>query len=637
MPLDPITDNHHRAQLVPTHEEADDNGQRQSLDFGSDADSDDESDVDSGSGSGSDYERLDEKPRYSDGEGLISAGPSKKEYQLINDDQEPRRSNKCKIVTLVAVALVVVAALLVAARTSLERSSLTSDTMDALVAEESDVVGGFASEEEFYAQYLWKEHPPHQSLLNVVQTLDKVGRHSGRQALDWLNFHEEQRIRNWIIETRPRSQAGTPIGLASKSSRTEPTIFRGPAMIKVGSGPGEYRIGSKEKHQALVQEWETGRPSHECKGTPWGEAYGAMHRDIINGVRSPKVMIASCKKGQVCGGTADRFFGLFTSFLYAILTDRAFFVDWADWPFELFADAVNVDWSRPLTLSTEEALHPNLGVATSQINLRNFHRPIEKLDEFLLDTVWGQHRDEPSWVEINTNRGGALRSFNYSEIAPILKEKGFEYASVYACMTDYLFTPKANAQRYMVQYSSLFVLPSVFSIALQIRTGDANMQSADADSHISVESHRRFFVCAEQLAAKFARPGQKVVYYLVSDSEHLKHDAMEKFPDRVVTTGFTATHPEFMEADQTQWHRQKHLLDGTTQAMISSWLLSKTDYQIVTYDSGFGKLPVFEKGREGRTVELAKKVTHSAPMPDCTDPNALATFERLSSRWSYGK
>lgn len=76
-----------------------------------------------------------------------------------------------------------------------------------------------------------------------------------------------------------------------------------------------------------------------------------------------------------------------------------------------------------------------------------------------------------------------MRSFNYSEIGPFLKEKGFEYASVYACMTDFLFTPKTNALRYMVQYSSLFALPSVFSVAMQIRTGDANMVSHGALFH----------------------------------------------------------------------------------------------------------------------------------------------------------
>ncbi|SGY49645.1 BQ5605_C001g00802 [Microbotryum silenes-dioicae] len=624
MSFDPTTDECHRAQLLPTDEEGDVNEQRRSLESDSDADNDSGSEVGSGSGSGSDYERVDDKPRYSDGESFLMSSSKKKEYQLINHYQSlPRRCNSCQIVTLVAVGLLVVATLVIAARSLLtSEMELVAEELGPVLQEENlDVVGDFASEEEFYAQYQWKEHPPHKSLLNVVRTLNK----------------DEQRIRNWIIETRPRSQAGTPIGLSSKSSRIEPTITRGPAMIKVGSGPGEYRTGSKAKHQALVQEWETGRPSHECKGTPWGEAYGAMHRDVINGVIPPKVMIASCKKGQSCGGTADRFFGLFTSFLYAILTDRAFFVDWADWPFEVFADAVNIDWSRPLTLTTNEATHPKLGTPTSQISLRNFQRPMEALDEFLLDTVWGKHRDEPSWVEINTNRGGALRSFNYTEIAPILKDKGFEYASVYACMTDYLFTPKASAQRYMVQYSSLFVLPSVFSVSMQIRTGDANMESADADSHMSVESHRRFFVCAEQLAAKYAKPGQKIVYYLVSDSEHLKHDAMTKYPDRIVTTGFTATHPEIKDADQSQWHRQKHLLDGTTQVMVSSWLLSKTDYQIVTYDSGFGKLPVFERGREGRTVQLAKKVTNSAAMPDCTDPAVFASFESLASRWSYGR
>lgn len=37
----------------------------------------------------------------------------------------------------------------------------------------------------------------------------------------------------------------------------------------------------------------------------------------------------------------------------------------------------------------------------------------------------------------------------------------------------------------------------------------------------TVETHRSFFECADKLAARFARPDQKILFYLVSDSEHL--------------------------------------------------------------------------------------------------------------------
>ncbi|SGY17556.1 BQ5605_C015g07818 [Microbotryum silenes-dioicae] len=458
--------------------------------------------------------------------------------------------------------------------------------------------------------YVWQLKPVHESLSNMLKTLSK----------------EDLRVRQWLIETRPVSMAGTPVGLASSSS--SPRIREGPAMARIGSGPGKYIAGARDKYDDLVREYETGRPSTGCPSMPWARNYTILHNAILQGKKPVKVFQATCPATASCGGIADRSLGLFTSFLYAILTDRAFFIEWDNWPFELLADAVHIDWSQPTDMQTGLARHPKMGVTKSRILLPMIDLPDDYVDAFLIMRIWSHMRDHPFWIRFWTNRGAVFRSFNYGGVSDVLKEKGLVRSSAYACLSEYLFRPKANALRFMVQYTSLFALPSVFSVALQIRTGDQSMEFAKND-HSDAASHRAFFECAEKVSARLARPDQKIVYYLVSDSEALKRAALNQYGDRVILSGLSAAHPEIAAEDLNPVEEKKRVLDGASEALIEGWLLGKTDFQILSTDSGFGKIPVWSAGKEGRTIQMPKTETGI----DCSSPDAIASFDKMAASW----
>ncbi|SCV68125.1 BQ2448_246 [Microbotryum intermedium] len=465
--------------------------------------------------------------------------------------------------------------------------------------------------QEMMNNYVWQLKPVHESLSNMLKTLSK----------------EDLRVRQWLIETRPVSMAGTPIGLARSSS--SPRIREGPAMAKIGSGPGKFGAGARDKYDELVREYETGRPSTGCPSMPWAKNYTALHNAILQGKKPVKVFQATCPATASCGGIADRSLGLFTSFLYAILTDRAFFIEWDNWPFELLADAVHIDWSQPVDMETGLTRHPKMGVTKSRILLPMIDLPDDYVDAFLLGRIWAHMRDHPFWIRFWTNRGAVFRSFNYGGVSDVLKEKGLVRSTAYACLSEYLFRPKANALRFMVQYTSLFALPSVFSVALQIRTGDQSMEFSKND-HSDAAAHRAFFECAEKVAARLARPDQKIVYYLVSDSEALKRNALHQYPDRVILSGLSAAHPEIAAEDLDPVEEKKRILDGASEALIEGWLLGKTDFQILSVDSGFGKIPVWSSGKEGRTIQMPKTETGI----DCSSPDAIASFDKMAASWS---
>lgn len=60
----------------------------------------------------------------------------------------------------------------------------------------------------------------------------------------------------------------------------------------------------------------------------------------------------------------------------------------------------------------------------------------------------------------------------------------------------------------------------------------------------TVERHSHYFECAQQVALTYAKPSQKTVFFLITDSAHLRQDAVRHFPSSVVVSGLAQKHIE---------------------------------------------------------------------------------------------
>lgn len=121
------------------------------------------------------------------------------------------------------------------------------------------------------------------------------------------------------------------------------------------------------------------------------------------------------------------------------------------------------------------------------------------------------------------------------------------------------------------------------------------MKNARLDSINTVERHSSFFTCAAQVAERYALPSQRVIYYLVSDSEALKADALAKFPDKVVVSGLKAKHTDPLlklggKKSDTKEKKERDVMEGAWDSVVESWSLAETDFRIITEQSGFGKI-----------------------------------------------
>jgi hypothetical protein len=92
-----------------------------------------------------------------------------------------------------------------------------------------------------------------------------------------------------------------------------------------------------------------------------------------------------------------------------------------------------------------------------------------------------------------------------------------------------------------------------------------------------VKRHNAFFQCARELAETYAQKDQQVLYYLVTDSQHLKRDAQRALGSTLVVTNLVPQHV----------HQKSGHVDAVYGAIIENWILAKTDMRVATQDSGF--------------------------------------------------
>lgn len=194
---------------------------------------------------------------------------------------------------------------------------------------------------------------------------------------------------------------------------------------------------------------------------------------------------------------ASRMLGTMSAFLYSILTNRAMSISWEHpVPFDLLFDSPYIDWSQPFHPNTSSTPHPlyqdpSLVAARTDYAFLNW-RPA-RIDDFFSSIVANWTLPNQPWIRVglldsgitmNTesrssqmvaNRGFVLRAFKYPSTSSQLATIGLERESAYACLLNYLLRPKPEVLSFVAKYTSLFSLPTVFSIAIQIRTGDESM------------------------------------------------------------------------------------------------------------------------------------------------------------------
>ncbi|TNY24182.1 Proteophosphoglycan ppg4 [Rhodotorula diobovata] len=501
----------------------------------------------------------------------------------------------------------------------------------------------WSKEDRHLRRYSWATPKVHSSLGRMLQSLTPA----------------QNTTREWLLKSRTLTTGGTGVGLGAddppKRIKPSPPLPAHSFSPAEGEGPGLFVDGSYDKYDDLLHEWRTGRPVEACEKGEWEDEYTQMHAEMLSGEREASLLEFVCHAGEYCGGFADRILGMTTTFLYSILTKRAFSVAWEQpAPVDLFFDSPHIDWSRPFNQSSTTPVSPVYANKTlvkkrREVNAHNWEP--EHVDQWMPRFVrnYGENKKSP-WIQLDFNRGVIIRSWTYKQIAPLLDNLGLKAMTAYSCLINYLLRPKPAALAFIAQYTSFFSLPENFVIGIQIRTGDLSMWADYKDAVNSVALHPQYFTCAEAVARTYAHPSQRIVYYLITDSHALERDALRRFGDRVVVTGLKQAHVEIKTDTSTGLVSIKRAADGFMRTIAESWIFAGTDFQILTSRSGFGKIPTWLRGRQGSTIALFNEFTDPEytvqykaanegrlpPPVDCSSPDALTSFEAMASEWSLG-
>ncbi|CAB4392105.1 unnamed protein product [Rhizophagus irregularis] len=360
---------------------------------------------------------------------------------------------------------------------------------------------------------------------------------------------------------------------------------------------------------AIIQliEMNTDESLDSSCGT-WQKNYAKLHEDILTGRTEQKYVAYVCEANSNCGNLGDRILGMTSTFLFSLLTNRAFLSDWqAPLPLDAIFDSPNIDWSYD-SLDPEPTIKD---LQSSEINVIDFDA--QQIDNQFLLSNWSTKYPDP-FIKFHTNRGMIIRTFDSKYYAQPLKEIGLRPHTAFGCIFDYLFRPSTSTMSFISKYTSLFSLNNIFSVGIQIRIrGDTN----------ALQDYKHFFHCADQLTQTYAVPDHKVIYFLITDSEALRNEAVQKL-EHVIISGLPI---------QSNHSHHDHA-DDVNNAIIENWILSKTDYRIIS-PGGYGKLAAFHSKQLHTTVSMDYPV-FDKQIPDCTKEDAFVTFSKLSSEWSLG-
>ncbi|CAG8456345.1 3990_t:CDS:2 [Paraglomus brasilianum] len=350
----------------------------------------------------------------------------------------------------------------------------------------------------------------------------------------------------------------------------------------------------------------------------WQEKYTRLHEDMREGKRPPRFVSYVCDESSDCGGLADRLLGMSSTFIFALLTDRAFLAEWrTPIPLEAIFESPNIDWGYDS--SDPGAVLKDL--IPTPLDVVNFSA--QHIDRLFLHSNWTIKYPEP-FIKFHTNRGMVLRTFSSRIYAPQLNIMGLRPHTSFGCILDYLFRPSPPAMSFVAEYAALFTLPRIFSVGIQIGTGEImNDYSVGNSRKYSLHRYRNFFKCADELVETYAMPWQKVVYYLVTDSETLRNEAMTM--ENVIISGLPiGTKAENGPADPVH------------NAVIENWILSKTNYRIISPGS-LGKLAALHSKTLHSTITIYPQTEtnlqngYHRSITDCTKEDAFTMFREFAS------
>ena len=352
----------------------------------------------------------------------------------------------------------------------------------------------------------------------------------------------------------------------------------------------------------LGQSLRHSKEYEEVCGWEWQEHYIRLHHAIMNGERQGRYIVAV----PVKAGMADVIHGYISAFLWAIISDRAFLVERVDHldddtqrTIEFAYHPVYVNWTSPsLTRDVYECLLPPYErdcrrprEGTTHFNLRDGVRyrlvmgvnggfPLDFDKKNLIE----EYRDDDLLITVS-NRGATVRIFDNPHHRDFLLSKlKLSPQTAFPCLFHLLFHMNRDVCDEACMHAAK-ALHKAGKEGKHIRIGiHVRNPGGNAPEH---------FYCADSLIEHYKQKGYRILVVLVATSASLQAAAQQKYGASLI---LPAGQPKEAEVVHD---RPKHTLRtreetveldrrGTIDSARDYYILSLTDIQILSRESGFG-------------------------------------------------
>ncbi|CAI5489912.1 unnamed protein product [Closterium sp. Naga37s-1] len=320
-------------------------------------------------------------------------------------------------------------------------------------------------------------------------------------------------------------------------------------------------------------------------------------------------------------GFGDTVFGLASTFVAALLDDRAFLIrqEWLPFAFEPatfdWRDTTDIIFSEPSWRISDENNPPDVPYARLSLYNRNVTNP-----EALFGKLSGIAHIGLLW-----NRGILFNLLTKEKGAWADKFRGIGLTPPYAfaCVMRFLLRPKPEVWQLMRGISQQVNAPNSISIGIHVRVQDGIVWEDywhDGVPKVLNETvveelyneNKQAFECAQELEQWWRPVSLRVTWFLICNSAHLKAALRDRFPNKIVTTEFIPRHVAISKEPNSTARTGP---PAWYQETVAEWLLlASTHLLIIPADSVFSRSAVMYSMRPGG-VCMAHKCRPDAPVP----------------------
>lgn len=368
----------------------------------------------------------------------------------------------------------------------------------------------------------------------------------------------------------------------------------------------------------------------------------------------------------LCGELSDRLLSAASLFVYSLLTDREFFLDWQGrgHSFRSILRTPFLDLNPPPPAAPAISHEDQVSPGNPQfVSLQDWDA--EMLDaafriqstSIYLDTSSSSRRDPPSrsqdqhqqqlqqhairirdliaktpQLKMHLNRGLAQRFLTDPSYSDQLESIGLRQYNTYECVLSFLFRPTYSIQELIHQYRAVFKTPGVITIGIHIPSR-AEQQPAQPRKRLDLFDFDQSIPCAQSLSRairqKSKDPDARFLYVILTDSDMIRQQVQEQYGQQLNLIFAPPTQPRASLSFQRQQQYRSNsnaneedslerrgirelddpsdqdgvMVEDEESTLFQSYLFSETDYQIVT-TTGFSKLALFRKGVAGRRTAV---------------------------------